>query len=90
MLSRSLPCHESIPFVVAGQQPLQGNGLIHKVWFGDDHWAVVFPIEGQISSNHKSVSSTHGAGIRRIAVPYGRIAGDSLKSRWLEDGRLGF
>ena len=35
-----------------------------------DHWTVVFPIEGQISGNQKSVSSSYSASIRRIAVSY--------------------
>src|SRR5271166_2249755 len=74
------PCHEPSPFVVSGQQSLQRNGFIHKVWLGDDHWAVVLPIEGQISGNYKSVSSNYDASIRRITVLYRWIARDSLKS----------
>src|SRR5271166_13844 len=74
------PRYKSSAFVVSGKQSLQRNALIHKVWLGDNHWTVVFPIEGQISSNHKSVSSTYGASICRIAILYRWIGRNSLKS----------
>ncbi|MEA2541688.1 MAG: hypothetical protein QOH35_3054 [Acidobacteriaceae bacterium] len=40
----------------------------------------MFPIEGEISGNHKSVSFTDRASICGIAVPNGWITRDSLKS----------
>ncbi|MDX6576721.1 MAG: hypothetical protein QOE96_2674 [Blastocatellia bacterium] len=42
------------------------NRLIHKIRLGDNYWAVVFPIDGQISSNHRSISPTYGTGARGL------------------------